>query len=156
MPHILFVDVETTSGVKFEIREKLLSCGWLILYGWKNFSFMHFMQTSSGTWKQAMDWLIHIFFYQLCYAGKFCAKKWMMKYFKFSLLECMFICIKMHQLIAASFQAVELSCFKVQAKNSINHFCIGAGKKKPHLYELPSQINLDIFHFLSPNYVILF
>ena len=80
----------------------------------------------------------------------------MMKYFKFSLLECMFICIKMHQLIAASFQAVELSCFKVKAKNSINHFCIGAGKKKPHLFELPRQINLDIFHFLSPNCVILF
>ena len=155
MPHILFVNVETTSGVKFEIGKRLLSCGWLISFGWKNFSYMHFTQTSSGTWKQAMDWLIHIFFYQLCYAGKFCAKKWMMKYFKFSLLECMFICIKMHQLIAASFQAVELSCFKVQAKNSINHFCIGAGKKKPHLYELPSQINLDIFHFLSPNCVIL-
>ena len=105
---------------------------------------------------ESMRWIGSYFFYQLCYAGKFCAKKWMMKYFKFSLLECMFICIKMHQLIAASFQAVELSCFKVKAKNSINHFCIGAGKKKPHLFELPSQINLDIFHFLSPNCVILF
>ena len=105
---------------------------------------------------ESKQWIGSYLFYQLCYAGKFCAKKWMMKYFKFSLLECMFICIKMHQLIAASFQAVELSCFKVKAKNSINHFCIGAGKKKPHLYELPSQINLDIFHFLSPNCVILF
>ena len=140
------MDVETTSGVKFEIGEKITFL-WVIDFIWLKELFFYALYANKFRDLKACDGLAHIFFYQLCYAGKFCAKKWMMKYFKFSLLECMFICIKMHQLIAASFQAVELSCFKVKAKNSINHFCIGAGKKKPHLYELPSQINLDIFIF---------
>ena len=74
MHHILFVDVETMSGVKFEIGEKITFL-WVIDFIWLKELFFYALYANKFRDLKACDGLAHIFFYQLCYAGKFCAKK---------------------------------------------------------------------------------
>ena len=146
MPHILFVGVETTSGVKFEIREKLLSCGWLISYGWKNFSFMHFMQTSSGTWKQAMDWLVHIFFVNCATQASFVQKNgwWNISSFRYS-SACLYA-LKCTNWLPLAFKPLNFRVLKCKRKTLSITFVLAQARRN-HTF-MNCQVKSILIFFL--------
>ena len=71
MPHISFVGVETTSGVKFEIGEKITFL-WVIDFIWLKELFFYALYANKFRDLKASNGLARTYiFCQLCYAGKF-------------------------------------------------------------------------------------